>query len=264
MATALITGASSGIGAAFAQALAARGVSVILTARSTEKLQSLAQSLTTQFGIQAIALPLDLSEPGAADQLAAQVKALGQPIDWLINNAGFGDFGEFATRDLAKQRAMLNLNVVALTELTHHFLQPMLDRGQGQIINVASTAAFQPIPYLSLYAATKAFVLSFSEGLWVECQGRGVRVMALCPGPTATNFAAAAEFPGSLKMPNDIATPEAVVQEALQAIAQGKPNCVTGGLANQILVNAGRFMPRSSLIQGIGKLFRSASTGSEA
>ncbi len=256
MQTALITGASSGIGEAFARALAARGLNVILVARSADKLDRLATDLAQQFGIDAIALPIDLSQPNAATDLATQVQARGITIDWLINNAGFGDFGEFATRDRAKQLAMLNLNVVALTELTHHFLAPMLDRRSGHIINVASTAAFQPIPYLSLYAATKAFVLNFSEGLWDECRDRGVNILALCPGPTSTEFFKAANFPSTLTTSTPIATPEAVVREALQAIGDRKSNTVTGGPTNQILVNAGRFLPRSTLVQGIGKLFR--------
>lgn len=256
MQTALITGASGGIGEAFARALAARGLNLVLVARSADKLDRLAQDLTQQSGIRAIALPMDLSQPGAADRLMAQLQERDLTIDWLINNAGFGDFGDFATGDRQKQLAMLNLNIVALTELTHRLLGPMLDRRRGQIINVASTAAFQPMPYFSLYAATKAFVLHFTEGLWVECGDRGVRILALCPGPTGTDFFKAANFPTSLAGKTSIATPEAVVQEALQAIDQGKSHVVTGGPSNQILVNASRFLPRSAIVQGIGKLFR--------
>lgn len=256
METALITGASSGIGEAFARALADRGLETILVARSREKLERLAQQLREQQGVRADVLEWDLSVPGAASSLVDRLAADGRAVDWLINNAGFGDYGPFAESDRAKQAAMVDLNVRAVMELAHGLLPPMLERGRGTIVNVSSIAGFQPLPYMTLYAATKAFVLSFSEALWVETRDRGVRVLALCPGPTATDFFKTADFPSQVApTPQSAASPEEVVREAIAALEAGKSNAVTGGLGNQVLVNAPRFVPRSWLVESVGKLF---------
>lgn len=260
MATALITGASMGIGAEFAKALAARKLDLILTARSQDKLENLAKELGDRHGIRTYCIPLDLSVPGAAAELRDRIADAGLTVNWLINNAGFGDYGAFAESDRAKSLAMVNLNITALMELTHDFLPAMAQRREGTIINVASIAGYQPLPYMGLYAATKAFVLNFSEALWAENQDTGVRVLGLCPGPTSTEFFKVAEFPVALAPKQQSATtPAIVVAEALKAVEAGQPNCVTGEFTNQILVNSGRFFPRGWLVSSIGKLFKAPS-----
>src|SRR6185436_19047767 len=194
MNTTLITGASSGIGEVFARKLAARGRNVLLVARSEEKLITLCNELGRSNNIRAQYVALDLSKPESAEQLFQEAKRRGLPVDMLINNAGFGSMGEFGNLDLARELNMIDLNIKSLVELTHRFLQPMVVRKQGAIINVASTAGFQPVPFMATYAATKAFVLSFSEALWEENRPHGVHVMALCPGVTETNFFEAAQI----------------------------------------------------------------------
>jgi short-subunit dehydrogenase len=208
--TALITGASSGIGEAFAHILAALGMNVVLVARSADKLRALAQELSEQHSIRAEIIPADLCREGAAQEVYLQTQALGVAVDLLVNNAGFDT--------LAPQweHEELMLNVTALVDLAHTFVSAMVERKAGGIINVSSMAAFQPMPYQAVYGATKAFVLSFSLALWAEYRKLSVRVVALCPGPTATNFftvLGAAEVPkmGSLH------TPEAVVMAGLHA-----------------------------------------------
>ncbi|MFN4280868.1 SDR family NAD(P)-dependent oxidoreductase, partial [Thermosynechococcus sp.] len=186
MTTALITGATGGLGQAFAQALADRRHNLILTGRSLDTLAALKSRLSRQVAV--VCLPQDLSEPGAAVRLYEQIQVLGLRVDMLINNAGFGDYGAFGERDRQQLMDMLQVNIAALVELTHLVLQEMRSRRQGTIINVSSIAAFQPLPYLAVYAASKAFVRHFSEALWAEVKPWGIRVLAVCPGPTATNF----------------------------------------------------------------------------
>ncbi|MEM9245676.1 MAG: SDR family oxidoreductase [Cyanobacteria bacterium P01_F01_bin.153] len=259
MATALITGASMGIGAEFAKALAARKLDLILTARSQDKLETLAKELGDRYGIKTHCIPLDLSVPGAAAKLRDSIADAGLTVDWLINNAGFGDYGAFADGDRAKSVSMVNLNITALMELTYDFLPAMVERKSGTIINLASIAGYQPLPYMALYAATKAFVLNFSEALWAENKDTGVRILGLCPGPTSTEFFKAAEFPVALAPKEaSAATPETVVAEALEALEAGQANCVTGGFGNKALVNSGRFFPRGWLAKSIGEMFKPA------
>lgn len=261
MGTALITGASSGIGAAFAELLAQRGMNLVLVARSEDRLQQLADTLKAQHGIRADVIVQDLTKPEAAAAVFEAVNALDLEIDLLINNAGFGDYGAFGDRPRQKQLDMIQLNIGALVDLTHHFLPQMQQRKSGSILNIASIAGFQPMPYLSIYAATKAFVLSFSEALWAENQDKGVHVMAVCPGPTESSFFEAADFPQTLASGGQNLVPAAaVVQEALQALDQKQSNVVTGGIGNQIMVNASRFLPRPTLVNGIAKLFRPKAT----
>lgn len=188
MNTTLITGASSGIGEAFARRLAARGRNVLLVARSEDKLITLCNELGRINSIRAQYLALDLAKPESPAHLFAETEKRALVVDMLINNAGFGSMGEFTKLDLARELNMIDLNVKSLTELTRRFLIPMHARKQGTIINVASTAGFQPVPFMATYAATKAFVLSFSEALWEENRPYGIQVMALCPGVTDTNF----------------------------------------------------------------------------
>jgi short-subunit dehydrogenase len=252
--TTLITGASSGIGAAFARKLAARGRNVLLVARSEDKLIALCNELGRLTSIRAQYLALDLQEPEAAAQLFEETSKRELEIDMLINNAGFGSMGDFVKLDLDRELEMIQLNVRSLVDLTHRFLGPMRERKSGTIINVASTAAFQAVPYMATYAATKAFVLSFSEALWEENRAHGVHVMALCPGVTETNFFQVA---GIDRPPmRTIETPEEVVETALRALERRK-STVVSGWTNLFTVAAERFVPRSVVTKVAGKALRS-------
>lgn len=259
MSTALITGASSGIGAVFAQALAQRQMHLVLVARSQDKLNALAQQLQTRYSIQVDVIVQDLTTPDAGCNVFEAVCSKNLAIDLLINNAGFGDYGLFSESSLTKQLEMIQLNISALVELTHRFLPQMQQRGSGSIINLSSIAGFQPIPYMSIYAATKAFVLSFSEALWAENQGKGVKVLAVCPGPTKTDFFDIAGFSrlaneGSQRQ--NTTSPEAVVEEALKALEGDSSTVVPGGLANQAIANISRFLPREVLLKVLEQQFR--------
>lgn len=244
--TVLITGASMGIGAEFARALAARGARSVLVARSQERLDSLARELGG-----ATVITQDLSQPGAAKAVFDAVSARGLVVDVLINNAGFATFGAFADLPLATQREQVDLNVGALVELTHTFL-PVLERQAGGVIHVASTAAFQPLPYMAVYAASKAFVLSFSEALWGEYRARGVRVLALCPGATDTPFF---ERAGQSAAVGRKAMPQAVVQRALRAFERGRSHVIHGA-SNYWTAQSSRFLPRESVLSITGKIMR--------
>jgi len=182
---------------------------------------------------------------------------MGIEVDLLINNAGFGDYGAFATRKLTKQSEMIQLNITALVELTYLFLGEMQRRQQGAILNISSIAGFQPLPYLSTYAATKAFVLSFSEALWAENRSTGVKIMAVCPGPTESNFSEVAEFPQSQNTKIKSVSARQVVQETLKALEQDQPTVVTGGLGNQVIANLSRFFPRETVLNLVEKQFKS-------
>ena len=254
MNTTLITGASSGIGAAFARKLAARGRNVLLVARSEDKLIALCNELGRLTSIRAQYIALDLQQPDAPLQLFEETKKRGLEIETLINNAGFGSMGDFGKLDLDRELEMIQLNIRAVVELTHRFIGPMRERRRGTIINVASTAGFQPVPYMATYAATKAFVLSFSEALWDENRAHGIHVMALCPGVTETNFFEAA---GIDRPPmRTIQTPEEVVETALSALARQK-SLVISGWANWFVVAAERFVPRSVVVKVAGNALRS-------
>lgn len=257
MSTALITGASSGIGEAFAKELAARQTNLVLVARSAEKLHQLAQELQAQNNIQVEVIVKDLTEPNAAADVFDITKTKGLTIDLLINNAGFGDYGDFAERDGERQVKMVQLNVLALVDLTHRFLPLMRQRRSGSIINVSSIAAFQPIPYLSVYAASKAFVLSFSEALWAENRKYGVRVLVVCPGPTETNFFTEASFPTAFtSKTSKVSTSEEVVNDALNALAKGESTVVSGSLLSKVITNMPRFLPRETLVHILEKQFK--------
>ena len=249
----LITGASSGIGEVFARRLAARGRNVLLVARSEEKLVTLCNELGRSNSIRAQHVALDLSKPESAARLFEEAEKRGLTIDLLINNAGFGSFGDFAKADLARELNMIDLNIKALVELTYRFLQPMRERKQGAIINVASTAAFQGVPYMATYAATKAFVLSFSEALWEENRAFGVKVMALCPGVTDTNFFEAAR--GEKPPARASQTPEEVVDTALRGLARGKSHVISGWI-NRVMTESERLAPRSLVTRMAGRMMR--------
>jgi|SRR5215813_2643079 len=254
MNTTLITGASSGIGEAFARKLAALGRNVFLVARSEDKLIALCNELGRTNSVRAQYLALDIAQEDAPAQLFGETEKRGLVIDLLINNAGFGAMDDFASLDLQRQLNMIDLNVKALVELTHRFLQPMRGRRQGAIINVASTAGFQPVPYMAVYAATKAFILNYSEALHEENRHYGVHVMALCPGVTETNFFAASQMdhpPMRLAQP-----PEDVVDAALRGLARQK-RLVISGWTNFFIVEAERFVPRALITRVTGRALRS-------
>lgn len=250
MQTALITGASGGIGAAFAQELASRQMNLVLVARSKDKLQQLASKLQDQYKIQVDVIVQDLTALEAAKSVFEAVTQKGLTIDLLINNAGFGDYGDFAERDGDREVNMLQLNILALVDITHKFLPGMRQRRSGSIINLSSVAAFHPIPYFSVYAASKAFVLSFSEALWAENKNYGVRVLAVCPGPTDTKFFQDAEFPSALAdtIAKNYTSPEVVVREALQALEKNHSSVVPGNIVNKLQANIPRFLPREALV----------------
>lgn len=257
MKTALVTGASSGIGETFATELAARQTNLVTVARSKDKLDQLATQLQQKYNIKVEVIAQDLTEPQATKTVFDTITQKGLTIDLLINNAGFGDYGPFVERPLEKQVAMIQLNNIALVELTHLFLPGMKQRGSGGIINVSSIAAFQPLPYLSIYAATKAFVLSFTEAIWAENKDSGVHIMALCPGPTESQFVERAEFPNSFEgAKSNYASPERVVKDALEAFEKNQSNLVTGGVANQLIVNLPRLFPRELIVSLVEKQFR--------
>jgi short-subunit dehydrogenase len=253
MNTTLITGASSGIGEVFARRLAARGRNVLLVARSEDKLITLCNELGRSNSIRAQYVALDLSLPESPARLFEEAEKRGLTIDLLINNAGFGSFGDFSKADLARELNMIDLNVKSLVELTYRFLQPMRARKQGAIINVASTAAFQGVPFMTTYAATKAFVLSFSEALWEENRAFGIKVMALCPGVTETNFFEAAR--GEKPPARASQTPEEVVDTALRGLARGKSHIISGWI-NRVMTESERLAPRSLVTRMAGRMMR--------
>jgi len=254
MKVALITGASSGIGEVFARRLAAREENVVLVARSEERLAALCNELErAHAGVACQHVALDLSEADAPRQLFEETGRRGLEVETLVNNAGFGSMGDFTKFDIERDRQMIELNVTALVALTHLYLPPMRARRRGAIINVASTAAFQPVPYMATYAATKAFVLSFSEALWEENRAYGVKVLALCPGTTDTNFFAAAQ--GKQPPPGITQTPAEVVETGLRALARHQSHVVSGW-GNFAVVAAERLMPRSLLTRIAGRVVR--------
>ena len=248
MPTALITGASSGIGAAFAQELARQQYSLVLIARSSAKLEQVAQQLRNQHQVMVEILVQDLIAPDAATKVFEAVSHKNLTIDLLINNAGFGDFGLFSESSRTRQLEMIQLNVLALVDLTHQFLPLMKQRGCGSIINVSSLAAFRPLPYLSIYAATKAFVLSFSESLWAENKEDGIRVLALCPGRTDTEFFKVAQMPQQFPPKNTLNSSAEVVREALKALESNRSNVVTGW-KNKYIANLPRFLSREAWVK---------------
>lgn len=252
----LITGASRGIGAAFARRLAAVGNPLILTARDGEALEALRQELMARHPIPVRILPLDLTQPDAARRLHAECGRRGWRVGMLINNAGFGRFGEFLRHSVDDYVSMIRLNGTVPVELTRLFLPDMRARGQGAIINVASSAAFQPTPYLAVYGATKAFLLSFTEALAAECAGTGIQVLALCPGATRTEFfvnAGIADFEKTSPMP--LQSAEAVVDEALRALGQGRHR-VIAGWRNRLMALGTRLLPHGQTLKLSARVMR--------
>jgi uncharacterized protein len=246
MPTALVTGASSGIGLEIARVLA-DDHDIVLTARRADKLEALA---TEVGGARVVAV--DLSEPSAPAKLVAEVAH----VDVLVNNAGFGDYGPFAEADAARLDEMIELNVGALTRLTRAYLPGMLDRGSGRVLNVASTASFQPGPLMAVYYATKAYVLSFTEAIAEETRGTGVTITALCPGPTASGFQAAAEMEHSaLVKGRKLPTSAAVAKYGVHAMNKGDVVAVPGAM-NKIMAASVRFSPRPIMRRTVHRIQR--------
>jgi hypothetical protein len=251
--TVLITGASSGIGKSFAEALAARGASVILVARSRDKLMRLASEITEQSKVKAEVVVADLSDPRAPVRVISAITKRGYQVDALINNAGFGTRGQFHTLSADQEQKEIMLNAGAVVQLTHLLLPSMVKKKHGIIINVSSTGAFQPVPYMAVYGATKAFVLSFSEALWVEYRKQGIRILALCPGETETNFATAMGNEQPI-FGNKRAT-ESVVNTALKALERGKSYAIDGR-GNYLAANLVRLAPRGLAARMTGFVMR--------
>lgn len=259
---ALITGASSGIGAAFARLLAARGMHLVLTARREDRLKDLAAELHTQHGTRCEIITGDLCDPTAAKRLFEDIQQHGLPIELLINNAGFGFVGALDDTDPARMMQMVQLNIASLVELTYLCLPQMLQRGHGGIINLSSIAAFQPVAYMPVYSASKAFVLHFTEALWAEARDRGVTVTALCPGTTSTEFFDVAGVSGWLGK-HKSHTAEYVVRKALRAIDKGR-QYVIPGWQNFLLSLGVRLARRKMVVLQSMRFFRPRSKDGES
>ena len=257
MPTALITGASSGIGAAFAHALGQRRYDLVLVARREERLKAVAEQSRALGAGRVEIMSCDLSHTSAPTELQARIAGANLTVDFLINNAGFGTTGCFHRMPLERELEQIELNVLALVSLTRLLLPAMLARGSGTIINVASTAAFQPVPYMSTYAATKAFVLSFTEGLACEVAGRGVRLLALCPGPVRTEFQSVAGNESPLVPSFAYMDADAVVSQALAAVERGRVVRINGAM-NSVMAYAARLFPRAIVRAIAGRIYRNA------
>ena len=258
---ALVTGASSGIGLAFAEALASRGLNLVLVARSGDKLTEIAARLAQQYQVQADVLALDLGQVGAAHQVFEAVKAKSWTIDLLINNAGYGKWGEFLEFGDAEYTSMLQLNVATLVELCHEFLPGLIQNKGLGIINVGSTASLLPVPYAAVYSASKAFVLMFTEALWGEYGHTGVHFMTLCPGATSTQFAQVANPTAAAKRGSFGDSPGNVVSDALAAFEKGQTYVVSGGGNYFNAAVLPRLLPRKSVIGIVAGVFRKTARG---
>jgi uncharacterized protein len=261
--TALITGASSGIGTAIARELAKRGHNVTLVARREERLKSLAAELSGEHEVEAAALACDLIDPEERDRLAGEIHGLGRSVEVLVNNAGFGSRGRFIANDPGRMVGMVRLNVEAVVDLTSRYLPGMAERGRGAVVNVASVAAFQPLPGSATYAASKAFVLSFSEALHTEQRGSGVTVTAVCPGPVKTEFTDIAGMTGIEEETPDAfwMSAEEIGRHAVEGTDQGKRVVVPGAL-NRAQSLIGQHTPRALALPLIDRIWGSATRGS--
>ncbi len=250
---ALITGASAGIGTALARELAAGGTNLVLTARRRDRLVGLAAELSAKHDIRTLVCVADLAQPLGPEQIFSFTEEKNIAIDLLVNNAGFGAYGEFQKVALERLIEMTQVNVTAVVHMTHLYLPGMIARGGGDILIVASTAAFQAVPYISTYAATKGFDLQFAEGLAEEVRGHGVRVCALCPGSTATEFfQVAGQRNHTNRTPE---SPEKVARVGLAALAAGKSSVISG-FKNWLGAETVRFVPRRVVARIVAGLFR--------
>lgn len=241
--TALITGASGGIGLEFARIFAREGYNLVLVARTEKALNDLAADLRARHGIEVRVIAKDLSQPAAPKELYDEVGDAGIAVDVLVNNAGFASYGPFAEIDLQKELEEIQVNVATLTHLSKLFIRPMLARKRGKILNVASTAAFQPGPLMAVYYATKAYVLSLSEAIAEEVRGQGVTVTALCPGPTESGFQKRADMQESKLVQGGLMSASAVAEAGYKALMEGQ-TVVVPGLFNKVGTLLPRFVPR--------------------
>ena len=251
--TALVTGASSGIGCELVKLFARNGYNLILVARNEQRLHELGSALESKFGISVKVLAKDLSLPRSSAEIFIEVQRESIRVDVLVNNAGFGNHGLFSETDLDTELDMLQVNLVSLTHLTKLFLKPMLSRGEGKILNVASTAAYVPGPMMGVYYATKAYVLSFSESLSEELRGTGVTVTCLCPGPTISDFQKRANIGNILLLKSRMMDSKTVAEIGYQALMKNKSIAITG-FANKVLISLSRFSPRwliARIIKGL-------------
>ncbi len=247
--TALITGASAGIGIDLAECFARGGYDLILAARTESALKDIADRLAKAHGVKVTPIAADLGVPNAGAKLAAEIAQRGLTVDVLVNNAGFGHTGAYADTPIEPQTGMVDLNVRVLVELTHIYWKSMLAKKRGGILNVASTAAFQPGPLMSIYYASKAFVLSFTEALWEEARGTGVKVSCLCPGPTESKFHGRAGTDKTrLSKAAKPMTSMAVAQRGYDGFQRNKRVVVTG-LSNKALIVVTRLTPRRALLK---------------
>lgn len=252
--TTIVTGASSGLGAEFARQLAGRGSNLVLVARRADRLQSLADELTSAHGVTVTVVPRDLGQPDAGRTLRAELESRGIYATGLINNAGFGTHDAFTNEDPERLQSMIALNISSLVDLSRAYIEPLTSTGTGFLINVASLLGHQPTPYMSVYGATKAFVLSFTESLWEETRGTGLRVLALCPGATRTEFYDAAGSQTADYGARRV-TPEMVVRTALDTLGRrsAPPSVITNG---RPLALIGRVLSRRQVVQLMGRLAR--------
>ncbi len=252
MKTALITGASGGIGEAFAQIFAENGYNLVLVARSKDKLNRIAEELQSQYQIKVSILAEDLSKADTASKIYAEVKKQEIIIDTLINNAGFGDFGAFVDEDLKTVTAMIQLNITTLTEMTSLFVKDMKARNCGKILNIASTAAFQPLPRFAVYAATKAYVLHFTEALHYELKNTNIAVSVLCPGPTSTGFAKRANA-DTLNFFKNAMDAKTVAQIGYKGLMKNKMTLISG-FKNKLMSLSRTIPSRNFLVKMVGKM----------
>ena len=250
----LITGASSGIGEAFARKLASQKKDLVLVARNEKKLAALCDELMLHHEIMAHYVAIDLTEYQADIRLFKETENHGMEVECLINNAGFGSMGEFSEMDIERELEMIGLNVMTLVALTHRYIQRMKAERNGTIINVSSTASFQPITYMATYGATKAFVTSFSEAIAEENREYGIKVLNLCPGATKTNFFAAAGIVSPIKI-KGMQTSEQVVDAALNALRSGKSTKISG-IVNWVVAHVGTIAPNWLVTKLIGSQLR--------
>ncbi|MES2799403.1 MAG: SDR family oxidoreductase [Bacteroidota bacterium] len=249
MTTALITGASGGIGYELAKIHAANKGDLVLVARSIDKLEEIKRSFEKEFGISVLVMEKDLSKENAALEVFQYTQEHNIQIDYLINNAGFGDYGPFSAANWDKQKMMIDLNIIALTQFTKLYLDEMIQRKSGKILNVASVASFLPGPLMSVYYATKAFVLHFSEAIANEVKEHGITVTALCPGPTESGFYAAASLEDSKLLDGKkIPTSKQVAIYGYKAMLQGKVVAIHG-FSNKAIATFIRFMPRGIVVK---------------
>ena len=255
--TALITGASGGLGLSFVNIFARDGYDVVLVARNGDRLEEIKKEIEEKYNVSATVVAVDLCSPDGAQKVYDATSSAGIRVDVLVNNAGFGDFGKFYMSDINKQIRMVDLNCTALMHLCHLYLADMVKLGRGNILNVDSIAAFQPGPLMSVYYATKAFVLSFSQALTRELKGTGVKVTCLCPGPIRTNFDNAADLGESGLFKNlKVWDPNVVAEFGYNNMKKGKSLCICG-FVNKIIVFANRLAPRAlvrSLVYNLQKV----------